>query len=287
MADLDLATYGRLRAMGMSHTEAIAAAKKATPAPKKQAPVIRAPTGRERVLGALQDLIEGNLPAQVPAIAPESRLPPMMNAPRTPPFRGDPGFEVQGPVFRGDPGFEVQGPPFRGDPGFERGWVAGPTDQVLYGTTPPVIRAATPTERFSGTVQDLVGALASGVGRVTDPLGLTDFAGIEEEFTNPEPEVSMGMPGPPATKAAMSQAPLSELVDGLWHPIGAGKKLERPLSQMEFAVTPHAEQRVHRVITPADMEGATIIPLTGDRARAQATLTQVGDIPLRSPVPLP
>src|SRR6187399_1889295 len=231
MADLDLATYGRLRAMGMSHTEAIAAAKKATAAPKKQTPVIRAPTGRERVLGALQDLIEGNLPAQVPAIAPESSLPPMMNAPR--------------------------------------------------------MRAATPTERFSGTVQDLVGALASGVGRVTDPLGLTDFAGMREEFVNPEPEVAMGMPGPPATKAAMSQAPLSELVDGLWHPIGAGKKLERPLSQMEFAVTPHAEQRVHRVITPADMEGATIIPLTGDRARAQATLTQVGDIPLRSPVPLP
>ena len=231
MADLDLATYGRLRAMGMSHTEAIAAAKKATAAPKKQTPVIRAPTGRERVLGALQDLIEGNLPAQVPAIAPESSLPPMMNAPR--------------------------------------------------------MRAATPTERFSGTVQDLVGALASGVGRVTDPLGLTDFAGMREEFVNPEPEVAMGMPGPPATKAAMSQAPLSELVDGLWHPIGAGKKLELPLSQMEFAVTPHASARGHRVITPADMEGATIIPLTGDRARAQATLTQVGDIPLRSPVPLP
>src|SRR6187399_395257 len=198
MADLDLALYGRLRAHGVPHTEAIAAAKKkAKDAPKKP-PVIRAPTGRERVLGALQDLVEGNLPAQVPAIAPESRLPPMMNAPRTPPFRGDPGFEVQGPAFRGDPGFEVQGPPFRGDPGFERGWVAGPTDEVLYGTTPPVIRAATPTERFSGTVQDLVGALREGVGRVTDPLGLTDFAGMEEEFANPEPEVSMGMPGPPA-----------------------------------------------------------------------------------------
>ena len=109
MADLDLATYGRLRAMGMSHTEAIAAAKKAKDAPKTQAPVIRAATGRERVLGALQDLIEGNLPTRVPAIPPESRLPPMMSAPRTPPFRGDPGFEVQGPAFRGDPGSISEG----------------------------------------------------------------------------------------------------------------------------------------------------------------------------------
>src|SRR6187200_1730833 len=210
MADLDLATYGRLRAMGMSHTEAIAAAKKATPAPKKQTPVIRAPTGRERVLGALQDLVEGNLPAQVPAIAPESRLPPMMNAPRTPPFRGDPGFEVQGPVFRGDPGFEVQGPPFRGDPGFGRGWVAGPTDEVLYGTPPArpagllggpaaTMRATTGRERFQDRVRDLYAAAGtSPIGQLADALGLTDFAGIEEEFTNPEPEVSMGMPGPPA-----------------------------------------------------------------------------------------
>ncbi|HXR44984.1 MAG TPA: hypothetical protein VN759_09270, partial [Pseudolysinimonas sp.] len=59
--DLDLATYGWLRAQGVPHTEAIAAAKKAKDAPKTQAPVIRAATGRERVLGALQDLVAGNI----------------------------------------------------------------------------------------------------------------------------------------------------------------------------------------------------------------------------------
>ena len=145
MADLDLATYGRLRAMGMSHTEAIAAAKKATPAPKKQTPVIRAPTGRERVLGALQDLMEGNLPAQTPVIPPERTLPPMMSAPRT-----------------------------------------------------PTMRATTGRERFQDRVRDLYAAAGtSPIGQLADALGVTDFAGIEEQFTNPE-HVTMGMPGPPA-----------------------------------------------------------------------------------------
>jgi len=234
--DLDLATYGWLRAQGVPHTEAIAAAKKAKDAPAKQPPVIRAPTGRERVLGALQDLVAGNI---VPDADTATPVPPARPA----------------------------------------GLLGGPS---------ATMRATTGRERVLDRVRDLYTAVGtSPIGKLADWLGVSDFAGIEEQFTNPEPQVSMGMPGPPAGKAAMSQAPLSELVDGLWHPIGAGKKLERPLSQMEFGVTPHAERRAHRVITPADMEGATIIPLTGDRARAQATLTQVGDIPLRSPVPLP
>ena len=36
------------------------------------------------------------------------------------------------------------------------------------------------------------------VDGVTDPLGLTDFAGMEAAASNPEPQAMMGMPGPPA-----------------------------------------------------------------------------------------
>jgi hypothetical protein len=157
------------------------------------------------------------------------------------------------------------------------------------------MRAPTAMERVNTGIADAYEWAGNTLpGRVADLSGMANLGGVSREFRGQEPlpEVTLGMmPGPPQgkamTKAAMAQAPLSELTTGLWHPIGAGKKLEIPLSEMESAVTPHAGARGHRVITPAEMEGATIIPLTGDRARAQATLTGVGGAPLRSPVALP
>src|SRR6187399_650912 len=139
MGDLDLATYGWLRAQGVPHTEAIAAAKKAKDAPKKQAPVIRAPTGRERVLGALQDLVAGNI---VPDADTATPVPP-----------------------------------------------ARPTG-LLGGQA--TMRAATGRERVLDRVRDLYTAVGtSPLGKVADWLGVSDFAGIEAQFSNPEPQVSM------------------------------------------------------------------------------------------------
>jgi hypothetical protein len=72
---------------------------------------------------------------------------------------------------------------------------------------------------------------------------------------------------------------------GLYHPVGEGKKLPVPVTEMTSEYMPSGVAMADtRIINPASMEGAAIIPATGDRSRAGATLTAVGDTPLDQPV---
>jgi len=74
---------------------------------------------------------------------------------------------------------------------------------------------------------------------------------------------------------------------GLWHKIGLGKKLSRPISEMSFT-----QEAVGKLLPPAtninlsDLEGAAIIPASGDRTAAGRQLTQIGDIKFETPVAL-
>lgn len=61
----------------------------------------------------------------------------------------------------------------------------------------PVFRAATPTERVLGRVQDVYeGAAANPLTKITDLIGLTDVAGKAREFTEGPPEVMAAAPKP-------------------------------------------------------------------------------------------
>jgi hypothetical protein len=71
---------------------------------------------------------------------------------------------------------------------------------------------------------------------------------------------------------------------GYWHPIGAGKKLPVPISEMTAEREP-VKGLIDRVImNPESMQGGAIIPLTGDRSIAGQNLLGVGGTRFETPV---
>jgi hypothetical protein len=83
------------------------------------------------------------------------------------------------------------------------------------------------------------------------------------------------------SKAAQQEA-------GLYHPIGGGVKLSKPVELMSFKAVddPSVSMKSKRFISPEEMQGGVAIPLIGDRAEAGKILTDVGDIKLSKPVKL-
>ena len=90
-----------------------------------------------------------------------------------------------------------------------------------------------------------------------------------------------------AVKATRMSKAESEAA-GLYHPIGMGVKLKKPVSEMSFETIP--DPRFDPVpvkhMTPEDMYGKVGIPLLGDRAEAGKILTSVEGEALGIPVPL-
>lgn len=88
------------------------------------------------------------------------------------------------------------------------------------------------------------------------------------------------------TKAA--KAPRMSRADaeaaGYWHPIGAGKKLPIPISQMTVEREPVKGLIDRIVMNPESMQGGAIIPLTGDRSIAGQNLLGIGDTRFETPV---
>ena len=73
---------------------------------------------------------------------------------------------------------------------------------------------------------------------------------------------------------------------GLYHPIGGGIKLDRPVSEMAAITEPSSRAALYerQVITPEGLLGGRIIPLVGDRAAAGRVLRSVDDVELDRPV---
>ena len=72
----------------------------------------------------------------------------------------------------------------------------------------------------------------------------------------------------------------------LWHEVGAGKKLTRPVDEMTAEVTPLGNMSAKKKIDIADLQGSVIIPAPGDRSIAGGLLTTVNETPLTNPVKL-
>ena len=97
-----------------------------------------------------------------------------------------------------------------------------------------------------------------------------------------------------AMEAASFAAPIARigpkkqaLIDaGYYHPIGGGKKLEVPISEMLFTAQENTPKVARTIISPESMQGSTIIPAVGDRTAAGMLLTDIGGKPLNSPVQL-
>ena len=111
--------------------------------------------------------------------------------------------------------------------------------------------------------------------RVTDPQAMARLT-------------DMLMAGPmgfaPAGITRLSRAENEAL--GLYHPIGGGIKLDRPVSEMTAVTEPTPRAAlVEREIMPLEgLLGGRIIPLVGDRAAAGRVLRSVDDVELERPV---
>jgi hypothetical protein len=90
---------------------------------------------------------------------------------------------------------------------------------------------------------------------------------------------SIAYAGPRTSKA-------ENIARGLYHPIGEGKKLDKPVSEMRFVQEPLNNLVERRTISPEQLQGAVIIPGTGDRTAAGRLLTEVEGVRLPEPVAL-
>jgi hypothetical protein len=94
-----------------------------------------------------------------------------------------------------------------------------------------------------------------------------------------------------ATKKAATAAPKAPQMSaaearaaGYWHPIGAGKKLPIPVSQMTAELEPVRGLMDRITVNPQSMQGGLIIPFSGDRSIAGQNLLGIGGTRFETPV---
>ena len=117
--------------------------------------------------------------------------------------------------------------------------------------------------------------------RVTDPDALA-------ELTSMTMSGPMGMANAGVTKLA--KAPRMSAAEaeaqGYWHPIGAGKKLPIPVSDMKMELQPIGDLPPKIIASPEKMQGGAITPFSGDRSAAGQNLLGIGNTRFQTPVEL-
>jgi len=94
---------------------------------------------------------------------------------------------------------------------------------------------------------------------------------------------SMGlMPGVTAPRASLAE----NIARGLYHPVGEGKKLEKPISEMQFTQEIVKNLPERQIISPERLQGSSFVPATGDRTAAGRMLTEIEGVQLPNPVML-
>jgi hypothetical protein len=73
---------------------------------------------------------------------------------------------------------------------------------------------------------------------------------------------------------------------GYWHPIGLGKKLEKPYQDISFATETIKNLPARKNISLEDLQGQYIVPAVGDRTAAGKLLTEVEGVKFNNPVEL-
>lgn len=130
------------------------------------------------------------------------------------------------------------------------------------------------------------------IGRQMEQAGLIGSARSPvQEFL-----ASMAVPSPSglvkggAALAGMAAVPrvskAENIARGLYHPIGEGKKLEKPVSEMQFTQEVIKDLPQRQIISPERLQGAVIVPATGDRTAAGRLLTEIEGVRLPNPVTL-
>jgi hypothetical protein len=150
----------------------------------------------------------------------------------------------------------------------------------LGGTTrmrPEALDAALAVAPMAGPAARLAGRGAVATGRTLGPTAANMAEGYLQSQGLMPGVVPKGVK-PPRMSAAEAQAA------GYWHPIGAGKKLPIPISQMSAEREPVRGLMDRIIANPESMYGNAIIPLTGDRSIAGQNLLGIGGTRFETPV---
>ena len=143
---------------------------------------------------------------------------------------------------------------------------------------PDTLAAAMTVARMPGPTAKAGAAGAKMAGTALKDLATSDVA-YRALLDAMERSGAIAYAAPRASKA-------ENIARGLYHPIGEGKKLEKPLSEMRFTQEPLNNLVERRVISPEQLQGAVIIPATGDRTAAGQLLTEIEGVRLPEPVAL-
>lgn len=103
---------------------------------------------------------------------------------------------------------------------------------------------------------------------------------LAEEYMQGMGTMPSIVPKAPRMSAAEAEA------QGYWHPIGAGKKLPIPVSEMKMELQPIGNLPPKIIASPEKMQGGAITPFSGDRSAAGQNLLGIGNTRFQTPVEL-
>lgn len=124
---------------------------------------------------------------------------------------------------------------------------------------------------------DKLGMLLSGIGMV--PV----LGGVTRAARKGDAVIDALRKAKPVEKAPRMSAEEARAA-GYWHPIGLGKKLEKPYQDMTFKTEAVKDLPQRKAITIENLKDEYIVPAAGDRAAAGKLLTEVEDVKLNNPV---
>ena len=151
---------------------------------------------------------------------------------------------------------------------------------MSYGT-PPIRGASLQTAKVDPRVLDL-----AGVSGAMIPVGKAlGKAALREGARQIETGTGIGRAALDPRMSIRSSKD-QNIAEGLYHPIGGGTKLVKPISEMTSTRVANTPMVARREISPEDLYGGYIVPAVGDRTAAGSLLTHIGDTKLANPVQL-
>jgi hypothetical protein len=149
------------------------------------------------------------------------------------------------------------------------------------------------------------GALAGLLGTAPDEMGGSvldpNTADVKDgaSFGFPIGTLAQMLPSAPLTKglplgasiksldrAAPRMSAADSIAAGYWHPIGDGKKLPMPFSQMTSVREPMRDMLPRNIISPESLQGGVLVPASGDRSIAGQMLKSINGVDFPTPVAL-
>jgi hypothetical protein len=150
-----------------------------------------------------------------------------------------------------------------------------PTSEELLGIIP--YGATDETGKRAAEVGTMFGGLGVGTGAKAAGAGARALAPEIGDLAERYMAATGGLMYARPSKAEAVAA-------GLYHPIGEGKKLKKPVSEMKYTQETIKDLPERTIITPEQLQGATFIPATGDRTAAGKLLTEIEGVRLPNPV---